>query len=300
MKTRGFFPAVVFATMAFTFILCSCGGPKRIASTEIAAVCSQLGTVKDKDGNTYKTAKIGEDEWIVENLKTIAQTGNSKCYDDVEENCEKYGRLYDLKAANEICPDGWELPVWGDYKKLGQMYGEIRKFPWTLSLSDTLNDERAYIGTAYRKCNEEADNMDYRAKVNERGTQLTRADVIQRCETAKALAIRGMENRRNPEEQLRQIEQQKQMNAAEKEVLKERDRCGFFELKGGICEEGGVCLFKDLEGYYYIRKSTALSNDENAVKLTRDNKFDDVYPVAGIKGEINGKDLRSVRCIRKK
>jgi len=311
MKTRSFLSAVAFATMVFIFTtsICSCGGSKRIASTEIAAVCSQLGTVNDRDGNTYKTAKIGEDEWIVENLRTkplVAENligtpleGKSKCYDDIEGNCEKYGRLYNLEAAKEICPDGWELPSWPRWKTLGQTYGELRKFLWMRNFKDTLNDERVFHSIAKDNCKEMADKMDYRAKVDKNGQPLTYQNYFNECENNRAIAIKGMERRRDPNEQLKDIEKLKQMGTAEKEAMTERDRCGFFELKGGICEEGGVCLFKDLEGYYYTGATTSISG-ENAVKLTRDNKFDDLWPVPLPDSKINFGDFRSVRCVRKK
>ena len=57
------------------------------------------GTVltDERDGQTYKIVKIGDQIWMAENLNY--KTESSFCYNDSTEYCETYGRLYTWAAA---------------------------------------------------------------------------------------------------------------------------------------------------------------------------------------------------------
>lgn len=100
--------------------------------------------VLDTDGNIYHTVVIGNQVWIVENLKTTRYndgtsiplvTGNTEwinlttpgyCwYDNDITNKETYGALYNWYAVqtNKICPAGWHVPSDSEWTALTDFLG---------------------------------------------------------------------------------------------------------------------------------------------------------------------------------
>jgi uncharacterized protein (TIGR02145 family) len=65
---------------------------------------------------------------MAENLnfkeEQIGPTRGSKCYDDKESNCDKYGRLYEWDDALEVCPVGWHLPTRAEWNTLLSYVGD--------------------------------------------------------------------------------------------------------------------------------------------------------------------------------
>ncbi len=76
-----------------------------------------IGSITDsRDGQSYKTIKIGSQTWMAENLNF--ETTASYCYKNLDSNCVKYGRLYTWSNAMEVCPRGWRLPNKEDWEAL--------------------------------------------------------------------------------------------------------------------------------------------------------------------------------------
>lgn len=94
---------------------------------------STLNTFTDeRDGQVYRFIVIGDQKWMVDNLKY--DNGHSPCYDSKDENCEFCGRYYTFDEAIDVCPKGWHLPTdeeWSDLEfEVGMSKAETLKNGW--------------------------------------------------------------------------------------------------------------------------------------------------------------------------
>ncbi|NTW32634.1 MAG: hypothetical protein HGB12_08430 [Bacteroidetes bacterium] len=96
---------------------------ENIGSTIQKTVIEPYGPLTDsRDGNIYKTVKIGNKIWMAENLRYKAKKG-CWAYDDEESNVIKYGYLYDWETAKKAAPAGWHLPTDAEWTKLTTYLG---------------------------------------------------------------------------------------------------------------------------------------------------------------------------------
>ena len=151
--------------------------------TEAGDKCEYGTLTDDRDGQTYKTVKIGEQWWMAENLNYaytgvpfkiygFASDSTSWCCDNDAANCAKYGRLYTWSDAMDsvgewstngkgcgygptcsptysvrgVCPEGWHLPDTTEWHALFTAVGGKGTAGKMLKSTEGWNDK--YEGTS--------------------------------------------------------------------------------------------------------------------------------------------------------
>lgn len=129
----------------------------------------RYGTLCDaRNGRSYRTVDIGSATWMAENLDYAgaAESPIGVCLASFEENCRRFGRLYDWSVAmageassdqptvkiKGVCPEGWHLPIKEDWDAMAAAIGPAN-----------LMDSRILRAVASWRFNDGTDRLGWRA-----------------------------------------------------------------------------------------------------------------------------------------
>ena len=87
------------------------------SSTSIASGVTEGTFTDSRDGQKYRTVKIGDQVWFAQNLNYDTGDYKSLCPLEDPSYCEKYGRLY-IDPYPEECPKGWHVPFETEWNEL--------------------------------------------------------------------------------------------------------------------------------------------------------------------------------------
>lgn len=73
--------------------------------------------VDKRDNQEYGVVEIDGTTWMSENLN-FDLGENSMCRNNIKNNCDLFGHLYNIEVAEDACPDGWRLPSKAEWKYL--------------------------------------------------------------------------------------------------------------------------------------------------------------------------------------
>src|SRR5215471_12402673 len=84
-----------------------------VVSIVLSIVFGSSARDQKASGMTYSSKQMADGkQWMTQNLNV--KTVPSYCYEDTEQNCRQYGRLYTWESARRACQtlgDGWRLPT---------------------------------------------------------------------------------------------------------------------------------------------------------------------------------------------
>jgi len=116
----------VIALIIFVSGVSSCRTNNPVHSGRMSSAKLHNSLLVDSDGNKYPVKVLDDHVWMATNLNL--NIPNSFCYENVKENCERYGRLYIWESAKQGCKllgEGWRLPTNGEWRRLTMLYGGV-------------------------------------------------------------------------------------------------------------------------------------------------------------------------------
>ncbi|WP_308604666.1 FISUMP domain-containing protein [uncultured Fibrobacter sp.] len=173
------------ATVSIPSELYDCeSGEYNCVTTKYLNPAIEYGELLDtRDNRVYRTVKIGNQEWMAQNLAyedqsaTISLQGQMWCYYDSAAFCETYGRLYSWSAAmgfntsmnstlagdlvqsqhRGICPEGFHIPSAAEWDELAayvdahngaEGVGTSLKSPYLFQMRDSIPQGTDLFGFA--------------------------------------------------------------------------------------------------------------------------------------------------------
>ncbi len=149
-----------------------CGGKIYDPQNETCENGNAYGSVTDvRDGQVYKTVRIGKQNWMAQNLNYAYMPDTSSfCYDNSADSCAKYGRLYTWAAAMDsaarfgengkdcgfgttcspkypvrgVCMKGWHMPDTTEWNALIEEIGCADSLGYALKSASDWNGSDSF------------------------------------------------------------------------------------------------------------------------------------------------------------
>lgn len=116
-RTKITIGAVLLTAMAILFLNC-----KKDAVIPPPSNFAYSTFTDSRDGKVYKSIRIGNQEWMAENLAYKTESGSWTYWNDANYGLI-YGRLYTWEAAKLAVPSGWHIPTDAEWKQLEMLLG---------------------------------------------------------------------------------------------------------------------------------------------------------------------------------
>ncbi len=161
MKIGAFLRGSLLLTYVFLFLSCS-GDDGNEPDDPEGDITEALDPVTDIDGNSYPVRRIGDQVWMVSNLKTTTYNDGtpiteitdweewfyteSEAYawydNDTDESTGNFGALYNWHSVNtgKLCPEGWHIPTIEEFITLVELGGGIPNAGAHLKSTDLWED----------------------------------------------------------------------------------------------------------------------------------------------------------------
>src|SRR5438045_3774926 len=101
--------------------------PVKIPSVGAVLAITSIALTVCAEDQAFLTKRMADGKlWTTHNLD--AAIGSSYCYEGLQVNCVRYGRLYTWDAARQACQslgERWRLPTDDEWRRLAKGYGGV-------------------------------------------------------------------------------------------------------------------------------------------------------------------------------